>query len=114
MKTTTEKVIQMLEETLAGFRLPYFLKPDNGPQFRREQFYNYININGILYVTNSPLWPQANSEAEVFDKRVNGLCALRFVSITPYDFLEETLSRLPLGKGDEANMKRHAQSFVEM
>jgi len=35
-------------------------------------------------------------------------------AITPHDFLEQILSRLPLGKEDEANMKRHAQSFIAM
>ena len=54
----------------ARFGFPYSLKTDNGPQFRSEQFSEYLEAHGILHVTSPPMWPQANGEAEVFNKSV--------------------------------------------
>ena len=35
-------------------------------------------------------------------------------AITPHDFLEQVLSRLPIEKSQQETLKRHAQTFIAL
>lgn len=62
--TTTVKVINNLEVIFSRHGLPTTIKSDNGPQFRSEEFQEYCKQNGIVHLTTTPKWPQANGEVE--------------------------------------------------
>lgn len=44
------------------------MRSDNGPPFTSQEIREYMNENGIELRRVTPLWPQANSEAESFMK----------------------------------------------
>ena len=44
------------------------VRSDNGPPFTSQEIKEYMNENGIEHRRITPLWPQANSEAESFMK----------------------------------------------
>ena len=62
--TTTEKVIDHLEDIFATHGLPLTLKSDNGPQFISSVFQDYCAENGIVHCKVTARWPQANGEVE--------------------------------------------------
>ena len=47
--------------------IPCIVRSDNGPPFTSDEIKKYIEENGIKHC-KTPLWPQANSEAENFMK----------------------------------------------
>ena len=49
---------------------PQVAKSDNGPPFTSEEIKVYMEEKGIKHSRITPLWPQANSEAENFMKPV--------------------------------------------
>lgn len=57
-----------LDRIFATHGIPSVLKSDNGPPFFGEEFKAYMIENGIDHQRITPLWPQANSEAENFMK----------------------------------------------
>jgi transposase InsO family protein len=61
---SVKNVIEMLEETIDVFGLPFTLKSDNGPQFVSQEFEEYMKSNGIELLHSTPRWPQANGEVE--------------------------------------------------
>ena len=69
--TTTKQVITRLERIFATHGLPLEVRTDNGPPFNANEFHQYMKAHGILYRTVTPLWPQANGEAESFMKLLN-------------------------------------------
>ena len=62
--TTTEKVIECLEDTFARHGIPVTLKSDNGPQFVSGEFKNFCQDNNIEHCKTTPRWAQANGEVE--------------------------------------------------
>lgn len=50
--------------------VPAVVKSDNGPPFFGEEFKAYMQNNGIKHQKITPLWPQANGEAESFMKPI--------------------------------------------
>ena len=62
--TTTENVIESLDEIFSRHGLPLTLSSDNGPQFASEMFRQYLSDHGIKHRRVTPLWPQANGEIE--------------------------------------------------
>jgi hypothetical protein len=62
--TTTEKVIDALEEMFSRHGLPFTIKSDNGPQFRSAEFQEFCETNGITHLKVTAKWPQANGEVE--------------------------------------------------
>ena len=56
------------KEMFATHCLPDVLKSENGPPFQSNEFKQFMKENGIKYQRTTPLWPQANSEAENFMK----------------------------------------------
>ena len=62
--TTTEKIIDHLDEIFSRFGFPMTLKSDNGPQFISEEFRHYCEQNGITQQRVTAKWAQANGEVE--------------------------------------------------
>ena len=62
--TTSEKIIECLEEVFTTHGLPLSVTSDNGPQFRSDVFERYLENCGVEHRKTTPLWPQANGEVE--------------------------------------------------
>ena len=62
--TTSEKIIERLEEIFTTHSLPLSVTSDNGPQFRSDVFERYLEGRGVEHRKTTPLWPQANGEVE--------------------------------------------------
>ena len=62
--TTSEKIIERLEEIFTTHGLPLSVTRDNGPQFRSDVFERYLEDRGVEHRKTTPLWPQANGEVE--------------------------------------------------
>ena len=85
--TTTKQVITRLERIFATHGLPLEVRTDNGPPFNANVFHQYMKSRGIPYRTVTPLWPQANGEAESFMKPLNK--AIRAAQLEGLDWREE-------------------------
>ena len=44
--------------------LPCVIVSDNGPQFRSEEFSQFLRRNGVKHVTSAPYHPQSNGQVE--------------------------------------------------
>ena len=66
--TAASSTIPNLEKIFSTHGIPYKVISDNGPPFNGQEITRYMEIQGIEYVTTTPLWPQGNSEAESFMK----------------------------------------------
>lgn len=66
--TAGKGTIAKLDRIFATHGFPKILKTDNGPPFFGEEFKAYAQENGIHHQKITPLWPQANGEAENFMK----------------------------------------------
>ena len=66
--TQGKGTISKLDRIFATHGFPKILKSDNGPPFFGEEFKIYMQENGICHQKITPLWPQANGEAENFMK----------------------------------------------
>ena len=62
--TSATVTISKLEKIFSTHGLPQIIKSDNGPPFNSREFKTYMQENGIKYQRITPLWPQANSEAD--------------------------------------------------
>ena len=56
------------DRRIAAYVSREVIKSDNGPPFSSQEFETYMNKMGIKHQRITPLWPQANSEAENFMK----------------------------------------------
>ena len=66
--TAASAVILKLDRIFATHGIPVILRSDNGPPFTSHDIEKYMAENGIEHQRITPLWPQANSEAENFMK----------------------------------------------
>jgi len=66
--TTGKGTISKLDHIFTTHGIPKVLKSDNGPPFFGEEFKVHMQENGIKHQKITPLWPQANAEAENFMK----------------------------------------------
>ena len=66
--TAAKTTLPKLDRIFATHGIPSVLKSDNGRPFFGEDFKAYMKENGIEHQRITPLWPQANSEAENFMK----------------------------------------------
>ena len=62
--TTSEKIIERLEDIFTTHGLPLSVTSNNGPQFRSDVFERYLEDHGVKHRKTTPLWPQANGEVE--------------------------------------------------
>ena len=67
--TTAAVVIQKLDRIFATHGIPSTIVSDNGAlPFNSAKIPRFFNENGVRHRRITPLWPQANSEAESFMK----------------------------------------------
>ena len=66
--TSAEKVIPLMEKTFATFGYPTVIKTDNGPPFQSAAWKSFMQLIGVKHRKITPLWPQANAQAESFNK----------------------------------------------
>ena len=65
MSASASQIISRLEKIFAVHDLLVTITSDNGPQFRAEEFEQYLVDNGILHRKVTPQWAQANGEVEL-------------------------------------------------
>ena len=66
--TSSGVVIPCLERIFAAHGVPAEIKMDNRPPFNGQEFSDYAETVGFHHRKVTPLWPEANSEAECFMK----------------------------------------------
>ena len=66
--TSASCIIPKLDRIFSTPGMPQVVRSDNGPPFTSEEIKGYMHENGIEHRRVTPLWPQANSEAESFMK----------------------------------------------
>lgn len=66
--TNAKSTINCLTRIFATRGLPRTLVSDNGPPFHSEELRRYMIAHGITHRKITPLWLQANTEAETFMK----------------------------------------------
>ena len=66
--TSAETVMPLLEQTFAIFGFPDVIKSDNVPPFQSHEWKKFLSDRGIKTRRITPLWPQANAQAENFSK----------------------------------------------
>ena len=66
--TSASAIIPKMDRIFSTHGIPVTIKSDNGPPFSSEEIKRYMEENGINHCRITPLWPQANSEAENFMK----------------------------------------------
>lgn len=64
--TSSRVVIPRLERIFAAHGVPAEIKTDNGPPFNGQEFRDYADTVGFHHRKVTPLWPEANGEAERF------------------------------------------------
>ena len=66
--TSAECVIPIVDRVFATFGYPETVKTDNGPPFQGAQWKKFMKTSGIHHRKITPSWPQANPQAESFNK----------------------------------------------
>ena len=61
---TSGNIICHLKSQFARYGIPDELLSDNGPQYASSAFTDFSKSYGFVHTTSSPLFPQANGEAE--------------------------------------------------
>ena len=61
---TSETVINILKSIFSTHGIPDIVMSDNGPQFSADLFHQFAEEYGLVHVTSSPRYPQANGEVE--------------------------------------------------
>jgi transposase InsO family protein len=69
--TSASAIIPKFDRILATHGIPTVMCSDNGPPFTSHEVQQYMEENGIHHRRITPLWPQANSEAERFMQPLN-------------------------------------------
>ena len=64
--TTAAQTIEVLREMFARNGLPKQLVSDNGPQFRADEFRQFLSRNGVQHTLTPPYHPASNGAAERF------------------------------------------------
>ncbi|XP_062608629.1 uncharacterized protein K02A2.6-like [Saccostrea cucullata] len=64
--TTSNATINTLRTLFARQGIPAEIVSDNGPQFRSEEFRQFMESNAIRHITSSPFHPRTNGQAERF------------------------------------------------
>ena len=75
--TSAETVIPVVDKVFSLFSFPEVVKTDNGPPFNGHIWKSFLTECGVRSIT--PLWPQANTQAECFNKPL--MKALKAASI---------------------------------
>ena len=70
LSTSAESTIPAFEKMFATHGVPEILKTDNGPPFQSSAFARFAKMKGFKHQKVTPLWPEANGEAENFMKNL--------------------------------------------
>ena len=62
--TSSEKMIDSLENIFLRHGLPLCIRSDNGPQFTSAKFEQYLRDIDVKHLRTTPLYPAANGEVE--------------------------------------------------
>ena len=74
--TSAHTIMPLLDQTFASFGYPETIKSDNGPLFQSAEWKKFLTDRGIKHRRITPLWPQANAQAESFNKPLmKSICA---------------------------------------
>lgn len=63
---TASAITHIFDKIFSTFRIPKQLKTDNGPPFNSQQFTTFTQVLRFKHHRVTPLWPEANGEAERF------------------------------------------------
>jgi len=66
--TRAEVIIPAVEKIFSLFDYPETVKTDNGPPFQSLAWNEYLRSCGVQHRKITPIWPQANAQAESFNK----------------------------------------------
>ena len=66
--TAASVVIPVMEKIFGIFSYPSTVKTDNGPPFNGAAWSSFMESSGCHHHKITPLWPQANGQAEAFNK----------------------------------------------
>ena len=66
--TSADLLIEFLQQTISTVGIPRVVISDNGPPFQSFKIREFFNKIGVTHQKITPLWPQANSQAESFMK----------------------------------------------
>ena len=66
--TSIRAVAPKLDKIFSTHGIPEVVKSDNGHPFRGKEFTEYAEMKGFHHRKISPLWPEANAQAENFMK----------------------------------------------
>ncbi len=66
--TSAEATIAALDDVFAVFSYPEVIKTDNGPPFQSRAWMDFMAEIGVVHRRITPRWPQANAQAEGFNK----------------------------------------------
>ena len=69
--TSHRATIPALDAIFARQGIPEIAKSDNGPPFNSSEFGNWCRYIGMHHRKVTPLWPEANAEAERFMRTLN-------------------------------------------
>ncbi|GFR65134.1 transposon Ty3-G Gag-Pol polyprotein [Elysia marginata] len=69
--TSPKSIIPKVNQIFARFGTPIVLKSDNGPPFSGIEIAAFAKKLGFHHCKITPLWPEANGEAERFVRTVN-------------------------------------------
>jgi transposase InsO family protein len=58
--STSNTVVNVLQQHLARYGLPEILYTDSGPEFASKGFFNFVRKYQFQHVTSSPTFPQSN------------------------------------------------------
>lgn len=90
---TSQSIFASLKTIFSRFGIPEGFISDNGPNYTSKDFVNFAKDYGFTHVTSSPLYAQANGEAErvvqtvkrFFDKCTDPYLALLAYRSTPLE-----------------------------
>ena len=68
--TAAKSTIPKLDKIFSAYGIPYKITTDNGPPFHGKEFKNFTEYLNIEHKRVTPVWPQANSSAENFNRRL--------------------------------------------
>ena len=66
--TAAETVAPIVDKVFCTYGYPEVIKSDNGPPFNSQAWKRFVNSCGVRHGKITPLSPQANAQAESFNK----------------------------------------------
>ena len=68
--TTAAKIIEELRCLFSRWEIPEQIVSDNSPQFKSDEFKQFLSENDITHLTTAPYFPTTNGQAERFVQRI--------------------------------------------